>query len=101
MLFRDICTARRRKSLWYSILLLFSFIPHLCPRELSVCMHIALAQGLHFDSIVAESVIKSSETMARMSGATVNSSPVNNSSTSREWEHKRLHGVLTLELQII
>lgn len=55
-------------------------------------------------SIVAESVIKSAETMARMSGATVNSSPVNLSTTvphRKEWEHERLYAALTLELQII
>lgn len=54
-------------------------------------------------SIVAESVIKSAETMARMSGATVNSSPVNPSTTvpHRGSGSADSYGALALELQII
>lgn len=55
-------------------------------------------------SIVAESVIKRAETMARMSGATVNSSPVNPSTTvPHRWygSCKRLQPRLLSGQQII
>lgn len=55
-------------------------------------------------SIVAESVIKSAETMARMSGATANSSPVNPSTTVPHRGNGSVSDyavVLALELQII
>lgn len=54
-------------------------------------------------SIVAESVIMSAETMARMSGATVNSSPVNPSTTVPHRGNGRFsdYTILALELQII
>lgn len=54
-------------------------------------------------SIVAESVIKSPETMARMSGATINSSPVNPSTTVPHRGNGSVsdYGALTLELQMI
>ena len=54
-------------------------------------------------SIVAESVIKNAETMARMSGATVNSSPVNPSTTVPHRGNGSFsdYAALTLEPQII
>lgn len=54
-------------------------------------------------SIVTESVIKSAETMARMSGATVNSSPVNPSTTVPHLGNGRtsVSAVVALELQIL